>query len=623
MRAARLRFVWQVQPCFANGAGVSCGLRSLRNCRFGAPAPAPVFQRKSKCLHPISTPRSTITKPASPRWREDACRAILVRDPASYGALYLLGTLRGESGDRQEGVRLLREATQIAPEKKVAWFNLAVLLNKDERRDEALEAIDRFLAIAPQDAEAHRLRAAILIVLRRSDEALESARRAVALDANSARARTTLGDALISLDRPDEALEHLRAALALAPQDPEANAKLGLCLTLLERYADAAPVLAEAARLNPDAGWIRGALTDARAHTMRLDRLERRRRRVAGRNLQRRVRRVSARAHVIVRRSAPAAQERGDVGRAKRLLPGGAQTPRPPPRRRQDTRRLFFVRPERASRGHADGAGSRGARSRQVRDLRVLAGTRHGRRVAQAAGARGRQFHRCERHARRRNRGRRRELSLDVAVDLNGVTKGARTDIFSTAQRPCRSTCSAIPARSPIPRSTTSSPTGSSFRRARNAIQRRGRAPARRLFSRSTASAPSRRGLFARRIRAAGGRDGVLLFQQRPQDHADRVRCMDAHPEREEDGACSGCPPARKSPRNLRRKRKPETSIRTARVCDRIDFTEHLASHKLADLFLDTHPYNAHTTAGDALVMGCPWSHSQARRSIRASPRAC
>ncbi|MGH8115938.1 MAG: tetratricopeptide repeat protein [Rhodanobacteraceae bacterium] len=33
---------------------------------------------------------------------------------------------------------------------------------------------------------------------------------------------------------------------------------------------------------------------------------------------------------------------------------------------------------------------------------------------------------------------------------------------------------------------------------------------------------------------------------------------------------------------------------------------EHLARHQLADLFLDTNPYNAHTTASDAIWAGCP-----------------
>ena len=38
----------------------------------------------------------------------------------------------------------------------------------------------------------------------------------------------------------------------------------------------------------------------------------------------------------------------------------------------------------------------------------------------------------------------------------------------------------------------------------------------------------------------------------------------------------------------------------------RMKLPEHLARHRLADLFLDTLPYNAHTTASDALWSGLP-----------------
>ena len=38
----------------------------------------------------------------------------------------------------------------------------------------------------------------------------------------------------------------------------------------------------------------------------------------------------------------------------------------------------------------------------------------------------------------------------------------------------------------------------------------------------------------------------------------------------------------------------------------RVPLEDHLARHRLADLFLDTLPYNAHTTAADALSMGLP-----------------
>ena len=38
----------------------------------------------------------------------------------------------------------------------------------------------------------------------------------------------------------------------------------------------------------------------------------------------------------------------------------------------------------------------------------------------------------------------------------------------------------------------------------------------------------------------------------------------------------------------------------------RMELEEHLARHRVADLFIDTLPYNAHTTASDALWAGVP-----------------
>ena len=59
--------------------------------------------------------------------------------------------------------------------------------------------------------------------------------------------------------------------------------------------------------------------------------------------------------------------------------------------------------------------------------------------------------------------------------------------------------------------------------------------------------------------------------------------------------------------RNLRHEAKargiaPERLI----FAPRMALEDHLARHRLADLFLDTLPYNAHTTATDALWVGLP-----------------
>jgi len=61
------------------------------------------------------------------------------------------------------------------------------------------------------------------------------------------------------------------------------------------------------------------------------------------------------------------------------------------------------------------------------------------------------------------------------------------------------------------------------------------------------------------------------------------------------------------APENLR-KEAAARGIDPARLvfAPRVEAEEHLARHRLADLFVDTLPYNAHTTASDALWAGLP-----------------
>jgi len=59
--------------------------------------------------------------------------------------------------------------------------------------------------------------------------------------------------------------------------------------------------------------------------------------------------------------------------------------------------------------------------------------------------------------------------------------------------------------------------------------------------------------------------------------------------------------------KNLR-KEAQQRGIDASRLifAERMPLADHLARHRLADLFLDTLPYNAHTTASDALWAGLP-----------------
>jgi len=61
------------------------------------------------------------------------------------------------------------------------------------------------------------------------------------------------------------------------------------------------------------------------------------------------------------------------------------------------------------------------------------------------------------------------------------------------------------------------------------------------------------------------------------------------------------------APSNLRRE-AVDRGVAPERLvfAPKVPLADHLARHRLADLFLDTQPWNAHTTASDALWAGLP-----------------
>src|SRR3954454_21102221 len=102
--------------------------------------------------------------------------------------------------------------------------------------------------------------------------------------------------------------------------------------------------------------------------------------------------------------------------------------------------------------------------------------------------------------------------------------------------------------------------------------------------------------------------DCVLLLQQRLQDQSGCLWLLDEY--LEERGPVGLVAVRRRRDRKIESAEgsqgqgvDPDRLVFARRVASS---SEHLGRHRLADLFLDTLPYNAHTTASDALWAGLP-----------------
>jgi protein O-GlcNAc transferase len=157
-------------------------------------------------------------------------------------------------------------ALAIKPNYAEALNNRGVALGELKRFDVALISYDMALAIEPDYAEALNNRGAALRVLRRFDDALASYDRALAIKPNYAEALNNRGIVLGELERLEEALVSYDQALAARPDYAETRYNRGNILMRLKRYEEAAHDFQQVLCIDPYHDYALGQLVHVRMH---------------------------------------------------------------------------------------------------------------------------------------------------------------------------------------------------------------------------------------------------------------------------------------------------------------------------------------------------------------------
>jgi predicted O-linked N-acetylglucosamine transferase (SPINDLY family) len=144
------------------------------------------------------------------------------------------------------------QALALKPDYAEALNNCGLALKELKRFDEALASYDKALALKPDYAEAFINRGNALKELKRFDEALASYDKALAVKPDYVEALNNRGNALKELKRFDEALASYDKALALKPDYAEALNNRGNALHGLKRFDEALASYDKALELKPD-----------------------------------------------------------------------------------------------------------------------------------------------------------------------------------------------------------------------------------------------------------------------------------------------------------------------------------------------------------------------------------
>ncbi len=194
----------------------------------------------------------------------DQARALYERvlkwHPNHFDAVHMLGLLAYQQGHLDRAALFIAKALRIDPDAASAHNNYANVLQDQRKLTSALASYDRAISLDPQYAEAHNNRGDLLQVMGRVPDALLSYARALEISPRYAAAFYNQGNALGRLGRWREAVESYDQALSIAPQYPQALMNRGNALVELRDNEAAVQSYSQALSIDPAIPYLAGTL---------------------------------------------------------------------------------------------------------------------------------------------------------------------------------------------------------------------------------------------------------------------------------------------------------------------------------------------------------------------------
>jgi predicted O-linked N-acetylglucosamine transferase (SPINDLY family) len=194
---------------------------------------------------------------------EQFYRRILDAAPGDIEARNMIGVLRLQQGRAAEALRMLEPLLTEAPGHADIRTNHGLALELLGRVDEALADFDLALELKPDNALTLLYRGNLLLEAGRHEDALASYERLLAIAPGYDEAWFRRAGALWLTEHFEDALASYRKALAINPNRFGAAFNSGTTLLKLERYDEALTAFERAAALAPGHPYVQGAIAGA------------------------------------------------------------------------------------------------------------------------------------------------------------------------------------------------------------------------------------------------------------------------------------------------------------------------------------------------------------------------
>ncbi|UCV17964.1 tetratricopeptide repeat protein [Ferribacterium limneticum] len=191
-------------------------------------------------------------------------RRALSSRPDFIEALFNLGITQIAQGQADQAVTPLARCLRLAPGHLGAWGQYGVALMALNKHADALNCFERILSHTANDAEAHYWRGNALLALGRPDEALQAYGNAAQIRPDIPEVHYNIGNVLLDQGRVEEGIAAFNQALDRRPAFPEALYNRGGAEQDLGRYDDAAATYEHLLTLVPDHRYALGRLFHCR-----------------------------------------------------------------------------------------------------------------------------------------------------------------------------------------------------------------------------------------------------------------------------------------------------------------------------------------------------------------------
>ena len=179
-------------------------------------------------------------------------REVLSTESQDPGIYCNLGVVLRAQARLDEAVAAYETALRLRPDYADAYHNLGNALTDQSRFDQAIAAYRKAIEFRPNYAEAYNNIGNALRGQGRLEEAIAAYRKAIELKPQDPDAYSNLGTTLKDLGRLDEAVAVHRHALQLKPANAAAQNNLGVALRAQGRFAAAVAAYRHAVMLKPD-----------------------------------------------------------------------------------------------------------------------------------------------------------------------------------------------------------------------------------------------------------------------------------------------------------------------------------------------------------------------------------